>query len=131
MFKKIVLSIAAVFVAWAIMDFVIHGLILRASYEATAQFWRPMPEMKMGLMYLCTLIIAFAFTCIYALLVAQKNIGSGVKLGVFFGLAYGVPMGFGTYSYMPIPFHMALVWCLGSFIESLVAGIIVGSIIKE
>ena len=44
--KKVILAILAVFIAWSVMDFLIHGVILHASYAATASLWRPMSEMK-------------------------------------------------------------------------------------
>jgi hypothetical protein len=34
--KRIVLGIVAVFVAWQVLDFVLHGLILASTYQATA-----------------------------------------------------------------------------------------------
>jgi hypothetical protein len=40
----------AVFLAWFLMDFVIHGVILASSYAATPSLWRPMHEMKMTVM---------------------------------------------------------------------------------
>jgi len=129
--KRIVLAVLAVFVAWSALDFVIHGLILASSYEVTAQLWRPMNEMKLGVLYLAVLINALAFVCIYALLVAEKGIGSGVKYGLLFGLGTGVSMGFGTYSFMPIPLYMAVAWFVGTLVETLVGGIIVGSIVRK
>ena len=129
--KRIVLAVVAVFVAWSALDFVMHGLILASSYEATARLWRPMNEMKMGVLYLAVLINALAFVCIYALLVAEKGIGSGVKYGLLFGLGTGFSMGFGTYSFMPIPLYMAVAWFIGTLVETLVGGIIVGSIIRK
>ncbi len=39
-------------------------------------------------------------------------------------------MGFGSYTYMPIPFSLALSWFFGAFIEMTVAGVIVGWLIK-
>ena len=62
-----------------------------------------MNEMKMGVLHLAVLINALAFVCIYGLLFAEKGIGSGVKYGLLFGLGTGFSMGFGTYSFMPIP----------------------------
>ena len=50
MTKRIVLAVIAVFVLWQVLDFVIHGLILMKTYQATASLWRPRPEMKLGLM---------------------------------------------------------------------------------
>jgi hypothetical protein len=129
--KRIVLAVLAVFVAWSAMDFVIHGLILASSYEATAQLWRPMNEMKLGVLYLAVLINALAFVCIYALLVAEKGIGSGVKYGLLFGLGTGFSMGFGTYSFMPIPLYMAVEWFVGTLVETLVGGLLVGSIVRK
>jgi hypothetical protein len=129
--KRIVLAVVAVFIAWSAMDFVIHGMILASSYEATARLWRPMNEMKMGVLHLAVLINTLAFVCIYALLVTEKGIGSGVKYGLLFGLGTGFSMGFGTYSFMPIPLHMAVAWFTGTLVETLVGGVIVGSIIRK
>ena len=56
MVKKTILSILAVFIAWSVMDYVIHGVILRSSYAATASLWRPMGEMKTSLMYFSVMI---------------------------------------------------------------------------
>jgi hypothetical protein len=129
--KRIVLAVLAVFVAWSVLDFVIHGLILKSTYEATAQLWRPMEEMKMGVLHLACLINALAFVCIYGLLVSEKSIGTGIKYGLLFGLGTGFSMGFGTYSFMPIPLSLAVAWFVGTLAETLVGGFIVGSIIRK
>jgi hypothetical protein len=129
--KRIVLAVVAVFVAWSAIDFVIHGMILASSYEATARLWRPMEEMKLWVMHLAGLITALAFVCIYALLIAEKGIGSGLKYGLLFGLGTGVSMGFGTYAFLPIPLFMAIAWFVGTLVETLVGGVIVGSIIRK
>ncbi len=55
----------------------------------------------------------------------------GLKYGLLFGLSAGVPMGYGSYSVMPIPYYMAFTWCFGSVVEALVGGLIIGSIIRE
>ena len=129
--KKVILSIIAVFIAWSVMDFLIHGVILRSSYAATASLWRPMSEMKMSLMYFAVFIASLTFVLIYALFFARRGISMGLKYGLLFGLSAGVPMGYGSYSVMPIPYHMAFTWCFGSMVEALVGGLIVGSIIRE
>jgi hypothetical protein len=40
-------------------------------------------------------------------------------------------MGFGSYSYMPIPLTLAGSWFTGSWTEAIVAGVIVGAIVKS
>ena len=129
--KKIVLSVIAVFVAWSVLDFVIHGVILKSAYEATANLWRPMNEMKMKVMHMAVLITSFAFAWIYGRMISNKSIAAGLKFGLWWGLGAGVSMGYGTYSVMPIPYLMALIWFLGSLLEGAVAGLIVGGIVKE
>ena len=131
MLKKTIVSALAVFVAFSALDFLIHGLILKSSYEATASLWRPVAEMKMGVMHVAVLIASFAFVSIYARLLPRRGIGSGLEYGLWFGLATGVSMGYGTYSVMPIPYHMALTWFLGSLAQGAVGGVITGWIIRD
>ncbi len=128
--KKMLLAVVVVFVAWSIMDYIIHVSILGSSYQATAQLWRPEGEMRMGLMYVVTLIYSFAFVGIFSWFFRDKGVGSGLKYGFWFGLGSGVAMGYGSYSVMPIPYSMALTWFLGTLAEAVVAGMIVGAIDK-
>jgi hypothetical protein len=58
--RRVILAVVAVFLAWSLMDFVIHGAILASSYAATPSLWRPMNEMKMPVMYLSVLIAALS-----------------------------------------------------------------------
>lgn len=130
MVKRAALAGIAIFMAWSVLDFLIHGLILKSTYEATASLWRPMDEMKMGLMYVVGAVGAAAFVGLYGAVVKPKSIASGLKYGLLFGIATGFPMGFGTYCVMPVPVHMAFVWFLGSLVETFVGGAIAGAIIK-
>ena len=131
MTKRTIWAVVAVFIAWSILDFILHGLLLRSSYEATANLWRPMGQMKMPLMYFVTLVFSACFALIYGLLVGQKSLAAGIRFGALFGLATGISMGFGSYSYMPIPLTLAWSWFFGSWIEAITAGAIVGAIMKS
>jgi hypothetical protein len=128
--KRTILALIAVFMAWSILDFVIHGLLLQSTYEATANLWRPMDEMNMPLMYFVTLAYTACFVAIYGLLVSEKSFPTGIKFGGLFGLAGGISMGFGSYSFMPIPLILAWAWFFGMLIEAIVAGALVGAILK-
>ncbi len=128
MAKKIIYSVIVVFVVFSILDYVVHELILGASYQATANLWRPMTQMKMGLMYVVVFLSSIAFVCLYALFVGNRGIKTGFFFGLIYGLGSGISMGYGTYSVMPIPYHMAFTWCWGSVIEFTIAGLIVGAI---
>ncbi len=128
---RIILAILAVFVAWSALDFLIHGVILVAPYEATTQLWRPMNQMKMTVLHVTTLIAAIVFVILYVRLISPKNIIRGLEYGLLFGLVSGVSMGLGTYSVMPIPLYMAIVWLVGTIVEMALGGIIVGAMIQE
>lgn len=129
--KRIVLGIVAVFVAWQVLDFVLHGLILASTYQTTAELWRPMAQMKMGLMRVVGSVAAVCFVCLYAWLVRPKSWATGLSYGLIFGASTGFSMGFGTYSVMPLPQSLAVGWCVGSIVEAAVAGLLVGWIVKE
>ena len=130
MVKKILLGGIAVFVAWEILDFVIHGLILGSTYATLPNVFRAQADMKMGLMAVVTLIGALAFAAVYAWFVSPKSLATGVKYGLVWGFGGGVMMGYGSYAAMPIPYVMALAWFLGTWVEFTVAGLLAGLIIK-
>jgi hypothetical protein len=129
--KRIIFAILAVFVTWSVLDFIIHGLILSSTYAATPQLWRPRAEMKMGLMYVTTLVAAATFVYIYARFVTEKGIKTAILYGLIFGIGTGIGMGYGTYSVMPIPYSMAFVWFFGSVVEYTAGGLVAGLIIKK
>jgi CDP-diglyceride synthetase len=113
------------------MDFVIHGLVLASPYALTPKLWRPMQEMNMELMYATVLVAAAAFVGIYAWFIADKSVRTAVRYGLVFGIGSGVSMGCGSYSVMPLPYEIALGWCLGAIIEAVAAGWITGLIVKK
>ena len=128
--KRILMATVAIFITWSIMDFVIHGILLKPTYDATASLWRPMEEMNMPLMYLVILIFTACFVLIYQM-IERKSLATGIKYGLLFGIAAGVSMGLGSYSYMPIPMSLAWGWLGGTLVELLVAGVIVGMLVKS
>ncbi len=129
--KRYILAVIAVFLAWSVLDFLIHGMFLKSTYEATASLWRPEAEMKMGLMSAVTLISSFCFVAVYSFLIEKKSMASGFKYGLLFGLGAGTGMGFGTYSYMPITLFLASSWFVGTLIEITLGGTILGLIYRE
>lgn len=130
MTKRTILTVVVVFVCWAVLDFILHGVLLRPTYEATANLWRPVDQMKMPLMYLATVIFSTCFVVIYAQMIGKKSLAAGIRFGFLFGLASGISMGFGSYSMMPIPLSLAWSWFIGTWIELIVAGAITGAMIR-
>ena len=131
MLQRPILAVVAVLLTWWILDFVIHGALLDPIYQATADLWRPMEEMKMALMYSVSPATAACFVAVYTLLVTRKSLAAGLKLGALFGLASGISTGFGFYGYMPIPLSLAWGWFLSILINFVLAGALVGAIVKS
>ena len=131
MVKKSVIAIIAVFILWSVLDFVIHGVLLGEAYKTTADLWRPMEEMKMGLMRIVGLISAITFVLIYALFFKEKNVKTALKYGALIGIFAGISMGYGSYAVMPIPYNMAFTWFWGTMIELILGGLLMGLIIRD
>ncbi len=131
MIKQVFLSVLAIFIAWLILDFLLHRLLLRSTYEATAGLWRPENQMNIPLVYIVMFVLIISFVLIYGFLIDQKSLASGIRFGAIFGLAIGVSVGFGTYIHMPIPLILAWSWFLGGWIKAITAGAIVGVLIKQ
>ncbi len=131
MAKKLGIATVAIYVAWFILDYLIHGVLLQGTYEATAHLWRPMEEMKNGVMVVVGLIAALTLAYVYITMVGQKSMANAVKYGLILGVGWGVSVGYGSYAVMPIPYSLALTWFLGTVVEMAVAGAILGLVVKE
>ena len=129
--KGTILAVVAVFLAWSLLDVVIHQLVLLGEYGATAGLWRPPDEMMIGLIYVVTLISAGVFVSIYKFLICRKEMGRAIQYGLLFGVAVGIGMGYGSYAVMPLTHTIALVWFLGTVVQGGVAGALLGLIVKE
>jgi len=132
---RLALAVLAVFVLWAVSDFVIHGVVLSASYAQEPQLFRPMdgrPDgIKLVLLYLVVLAQAAVFVKIYAWLISPKSVLTGIIFGLLWGVGHGVGMGYGTFATMPIPANMASTWCLGAIVQGILAGAVVALIIRR
>ena len=131
MLKRNLLAIIAVFVVWSILDYLIHGMLLQSSYEATANLWRPMEEMNPFLCYGVKLGFSICFVLIYDLLISEKSLHNGIKFGLLLGLGNGLMGGLGSYVYMPIPLMLAEAWFAAALVQTVVSGAIVGALIKN
>lgn len=129
--KQISAAVVAVFLAWSLTDFLLHGVLLMPTYEATAHLCRPLAEMNNWIIHLVTLIAAGGFVKIYALLCSPKSLGRGTFFGLLWGVVAGVSMGYGTYAVMPLPYSLALAWFLGTTAQGVLGGLLVGAMVRD
>jgi hypothetical protein len=83
--KKLLLSVLAVFLLCATLNFVIHGVLLQPTYQQTPQLLRAEQDSQQHFpfMLLSFLVFSFAFVWIYARgLEAKPWIGQGLRFGL-------------------------------------------------
>lgn len=129
--KAIVAAWLAVFLAWSVLDGLVHGLLFRNLYAALPGVWRPMAEIKVAVVYAGVLTTAAAFVGIYALLVQPRTRLAGLVYGLLYGLAMGASLASGGYAVHPIQIELALGWFLLALVEGVAAGAIVGTLIRS
>jgi hypothetical protein len=129
--KQRLIATALIVVVWSVLDYIFHGVLLREAYEATAQLWRPMAEMKTGLMNIVSIVTALLFVLIFCQMVSEKNTAKGIKLGVLVGLLVSVGMGIGSFSFMPITVEIATMWTISGVIKYTIAGAIAGKLVTS
>ena len=56
---------------------------------------------------------------------------NAIIFGGLLGVSAGLSMGYGFYSFSPIPYHMAATWFVTSVVEGLLAGLILGQFAKD
>src|SRR5262249_21637385 len=125
------LAALGILIAWTLLDFPLHRLLLAPIYDASPSLWRPFDQMNLALIYAVTFVLIGVFVGIYQLLVWPKSLRAGLLLGAFLGLAFGVSAGFGIFIHMPIPLALAWGWFLGGWLKGLAAGAIVGAVIID
>lgn len=128
--KRFALAGVVVFVAFQIMDFIVHGVILMKSYEALASVWRPDMMKLMWIMY----ATGAAFSLLFVYIFTKGYEGRGLLEGVRYGLVIGLFMNavgmFNQYVIYPLPFALVLQWFLYGMIEFVIAGVVVAAIYR-
>ena len=104
--KQLVIAWIAVFVAWMLGSFVVHGVLLHDDYAKLASLFRSEAEAQkyFPLMILAHVIMAGAFVWIYSRGVeAAPWLPQGIRFGIAIALLTVVPMYIIYYVVQPMP----------------------------
>ena len=132
--KKWLIASVAAFVALAIMERIVHGVILASAYNAHAQYWLPEAIMRerFWAMYLAQLLFAGMFTLIYTKGYEGKpGLGEGFRYGLYIGFLISVPRFFIEYTVAPYPPRFPMTWAISGILEATILGLIVGALYKK
>ena len=134
--KKFLLVAIATFALTMLFDWLVHGILLMDTYNATASLWRPQAEMEAMMPY-CLLMHGTQALVFSALFLGWKKyqtfgpIGKcgcpgrkGFRFGALVGLLIGLHAA-GAYIWQPIPENLALAWLAAETLKwALTAGIL-------
>jgi len=125
--RRWVVASVVVTVVVAILEMIIHGVILQQIYQETAAVWRPQSEMRsLGpLMWLGYAIFAPFFVWIYAHGIDPKEdaLGQGIRFGLMFGIGLSAMSSLVWYAVLPIPQNLAFGWFLAGVAVYTAAGV--------
>lgn len=110
--KQFILSVVLLFVASMLIDFVVHGLLLKNSYAALPNLMRGEADAQRHFpwMLLAHVLIAIGVTGVYRRGVEPGKgwVGQGIRFGIWFAIAACVP-GFLIYhAVQPAPYTLAV-----------------------
>jgi len=128
--KRYFAASLAVFALSLLLGYLVHGVILKPVYDSLKSIWRPDMNSKMWIEWLNAYFLAFLFTYIYVKGYEGRGIMEGARFGVIMGLFLSVPMAYGTYMIIPIPFNLAVQWFLYGTAQSIVYGVVAAAIYK-
>ncbi len=123
------LGFVVVFVVMSVLEAVIHVGLLSADYQATANLWRPMGEIKMYIFYIVYFIVSFFFTLIFSKYYEGGGPMEGLRYGLSVGLMMATPAAHISYAVIPIPYSLALKWFVFGTLEYAVLGIVLALIL--
>jgi len=126
--KRFFLAWLAVFIAWFIGSFIVHGVLLHSDYAELSNLFRKEAEAQnfLPLMLLAHVIMSGAFVWIYARGVeARPWLGQGIRYGVAIVLLTTLPLYLIYYVVQPMPGATVLKQIVFDAILVLILGAIV------
>lgn len=128
--KKWLLSCLVVFVAYWIMQFIVHSVILCGLYEQTASHWLTESQMmgRMWAMIVGMLLFCVLFCYIYTKGIREGGLGEGLRYGFWIGLLLAVPMLLLRWSTEALPGVLIFLDALFMFIVLVIIGAILGAV---
>ena len=130
MIKGMILGGVAAFIFVFMFEFMVHGFLMKGMYDATISVWRPQEESSMPFMFLSQFLFAMAVSFFYPIVGPDKNCKKTIPFGIGLGLVMAMPQ-IATYSYLPIPLSISLMWAAASFVKAFGTAIIAGKVFNK
>lgn len=128
--RRFWIGFVAVFITLQVLDGIVNFFILDSMYRTIAHLMRPEGEMKLWILPVTGLFFSFLFTFIFSKGFEGKGLLEGTRYGLYIGLMVALPMAYGAYAMMPIPYSLALQWFIYGTLEFMIAGIVLALIFR-
>lgn len=125
--KRFLFAAIGAFVFVFLYEFLVHGFLMMGQYAQTSSVWRPQEESSMPVMFISQFLFAVAVAFFYPIVGPDTDCKKAIPFGVGLGLVMAMPQ-VGTYSYLPIPLTLSLLWAVIAFVKALGASYIVSKI---
>ncbi len=130
--KKLAVSWLVVFICVSVLNFLIHGILLSADYQALPQLMRPPIEgpKYMPYMFFAFAVFALAMVWIYAQGAKPGTpwLGQGIRFGIAVWALTSVPMYLIYYSVQPWPLGITLKQIGFEFVSVVIYGIVTAAL---
>lgn len=130
--KKLWTGFIVVFIVYFFLDYLVNGVILQSTYmmENVAKLMRPEADIQIWLIIVVDLFYTFFFTLIFSKGFENKGVMEGVRYGLYVGLMVSVPMAYGTFAVMPVPYSLAFQWFIYGLLTNIICGVVLSFIFK-
>ena len=124
------MSFIVIYILGGILNFVIHGVLLAATYESLVEVWRPDMDRLMWLQWVTPLFYTFFFIYIFAKGREGKGIVEGLRYGLIIWAFMSIPSIYGQYMVYPLPYSLVLQWLIYDLVVLVILGIAVSLLYK-
>jgi hypothetical protein len=132
-YKKFLLAFLVAGVVMNILDFIMHGMILRSTYQANPTLFNQPGTFK-GWFIFGDFVAMAVFVLVYNKVF--DSFGGGVRGGLIYGLYAGVLMSFPGMIFLHLifagfPYSLSWIWTIYFIVAYAILGIVVGVLYKE
>lgn len=125
--KKVWIGAILVFVLLAIVDYLVHGVLMMSSYQPLVDdgTFRGMEDSKMHVFFLVRALQSFFFALVFSKGYEGKGSAEGIRYGIYMGVFAGVAFSYFAYGIFPLPYELAMKWFLYELLTWILAGLLI------
>jgi hypothetical protein len=128
--KNFFIAFIVIYIVGGLLNFLIHGIVLAATYQSITDVWRPDMDRLMWLQWITPIFLTFFFIYVFAKGNEGKGIVEGLRYGLIIWAFFSIPSIYGQYMVYPLPYSLVLKWLIADLVVFIVLGILVSILYK-